>query len=514
MQFRSNLIDILLSNKDKIIASKKYTESEFEVFIAALMQAEKLRYEILEKIKIDNEIDVEKLAKEFKISRNAVGLNLEYLKEAGLLEFVGEVSEFYRSLEKKNDKLGVFPTILELKERNLCSGCGLCVSTCPTNAINFTNDVLEIDEGACIKCGLCYACCHRTFFPNLLNDVGVKKEKDDKFLKELNYYKEIYTAQTNDEQIKKVAQDGGVVTSLLKTAFLENLIDTALVVGELKDEFSLKPFPYLAFNEQELLNSGGTKYSNAHLLKILQQARARKSIAVVGTPCTMQALKKVAAYPLNKPLFDNIWIKIGIFCMESFDHAKIVEILKSKFQKKPEEIRKMNIHGGRFIIYDNEGKHHDIPIKNVKEYGRYGCFLCSDLTAEHADISIGFIGSDPDWSTVIIRSKRGLELFQKSSEHQLIKKKLIKETDENFTQLRKIARSKMKFYKEIPRQKMIEQDPVERSKNFLEVPQGLTPEMVRLETLRCLQCGNPSCIQGCPVNVNIPEFIRFLKLGK
>jgi glutamate synthase (NADPH/NADH) small chain len=80
--------------------------------------------------------------------------------------------------------------------------------------------------------------------------------------------------------------------------------------------------------------------------------------------------------------------------------------------------------------------------------------------------------------------------------------------------LSKIARSKIKLYKEIPRQKMIEQDPIERSKNFLEVPKGISLEMVKLETQRCLQCGNPLCVQGCPVNVNIPEFIKLLKLEK
>ncbi|MGB5911710.1 MAG: NADPH-dependent glutamate synthase [Promethearchaeia archaeon] len=61
---------------------------------------------------------------------------------------------------------------------------------------------------------------------------------------------------------------------------------------------------------------------------------------------------------------------------------------------------------------------------------------------------------------------------------------------------------------------MIEQDPKERIKNFDEVPFGLTEEMVKLEAQRCLQCGSPLCVKGCPVNINIPEFIRLLKLDK
>jgi glutamate synthase (NADPH/NADH) small chain len=514
MEIPTNLVQVLLNNKDKILESKKYNEKEFEMLIVSLRQAEALRAKILKKIKDQNKIDVEHLKKEIKISHDDLLLNLEYLKESGALEFIGEVSEFYRGIEKKNEKEGLFPNILVIKDKNICSGCGLCVSVCPTKAIKFTNDMLEVNDDFCIKCGLCYASCHRSFFPNVLIKNDAYNEKNAKFLKEFNYFKEIYSAQTNDELIKKVAQDGGVVTTLLKTAFRANLIDNALVVGELKNGSSLKPFPYYAQNESDLLKSGGTKYSNAHLLTILHESRNSKSIAIVGTPCVMQSLKKMSYYPLCKPFYDNIWIKIGIFCMESFDYEKMIQILKSEFQKDREEITKMNIHNGRFIIYDNNGEYYDVPIKRIKQYGRYGCFLCGDLTAEHADISVGSIGSEPGWSTVIIRTQKGLDLFERSLKHQLLKKKKVEDTDKNFIQLSKIAKYKIKSYKEIPRVKMIEQDPIVRSKNFLEVPQGLSLEMVKSETQRCLQCGNPLCVEGCPVNVDIPEVIRLLKLEK
>lgn len=64
------------------------------------------------------------------------------------------------------------------------------------------------------------------------------------------------------------------------------------------------------------------------------------------------------------------------------------------------------------------------------------------------------------------------------------------------------------------RPKMIEQDPSERIKNFAEVSLGLTEEMVELETQRCLQCENPLCVAGCPVNIKIPQFIKLLKEKK
>jgi len=60
------------------------------------------------------------------------------------------------------------------------------------------------------------------------------------------------------------------------------------------------------------------------------------------------------------------------------------------------------------------------------------------------------------------------------------------------------------------RAKMPEQDPDVRRRNFEEVPLGLTPEMAILEASRCLQCKKPLCVEGCPVSVKIPEFIRLI----
>lgn len=65
----------------------------------------------------------------------------------------------------------------------------------------------------------------------------------------------------------------------------------------------------------------------------------------------------------------------------------------------------------------------------------------------------------------------------------------------------------------IPRQKMSEQSPQERVKNFKEVPLGLTPELAVKEAQRCLQCKKAVCVAGCPVEVNIPAFVRLISEG-
>ena len=66
----------------------------------------------------------------------------------------------------------------------------------------------------------------------------------------------------------------------------------------------------------------------------------------------------------------------------------------------------------------------------------------------------------------------------------------------------------------VPRQKMPEQDPKVRVRNFEEVPTGYTDELAMTEAKRCIQCKKPGCVAGCPVDVNIPGFIGLIAEGK
>jgi glutamate synthase (NADPH/NADH) small chain len=60
---------------------------------------------------------------------------------------------------------------------------------------------------------------------------------------------------------------------------------------------------------------------------------------------------------------------------------------------------------------------------------------------------------------------------------------------------------------------MREQDPKARAANFSEVPLGYSPDEAKAEASRCLQCRKPLCVTGCPVNVQIPQFIKLIVSG-
>ena len=65
----------------------------------------------------------------------------------------------------------------------------------------------------------------------------------------------------------------------------------------------------------------------------------------------------------------------------------------------------------------------------------------------------------------------------------------------------------------IPPVDMPEQDPKERVNNLEEVPLGYTPEMAMLEARRCIQCKTAFCVEGCPVGIDIPGFIKLIEEG-
>ncbi len=60
---------------------------------------------------------------------------------------------------------------------------------------------------------------------------------------------------------------------------------------------------------------------------------------------------------------------------------------------------------------------------------------------------------------------------------------------------------------------MAEQPPAERIHNFDEVPYGYTPEQAMAEARRCLECKNPRCVEGCPVGIDIPGFLKLIAEG-
>jgi coenzyme F420 hydrogenase subunit beta len=298
-----------------------------------------------------------------------------------------------------------------------------------------------------MKCGLCFSVCPRSFSIEQACKTINKLDKNLKFSEKINGYINTFSASTTKDDIKKVRQDGGIVTSLLEYLLKNKVVDAIVAVKHSKDLW--KPEPVIVEDVKDLYKTSGTKYANASTLSIIDQTKKYENIAVVGVPCMMNALEKGTMLPSGLPFFKNIKYRIGLFCMESFPYSGVLSLINEKFQTDFNKVTKMDISGGKFIIYLDSGEDLKVPLKEVKSYARHNCHYCEDLTADYADISVGSIGSPSGWSTVITRNKKGEKLFKEVIKAGLIESKSLEEVKPGQPLLERIAGSKRKNCKPI-----------------------------------------------------------------
>ncbi|MCK4479549.1 MAG: Coenzyme F420 hydrogenase/dehydrogenase, beta subunit C-terminal domain, partial [Candidatus Lokiarchaeota archaeon] len=340
-----------------------------------------------------------------------------------------------------------FETVSIVFDSKVCCQCGWCSSICPVNAITVTADTLEIDDEICIKCGLCYSVCPRSFSIEQAGKSINKLDKSLKFSEKINGYINTYSASTTKDDIKKVRQDGGIVTAICEYLLKNKLVDAIVAVQHSEDKW--KPEPVIVDDLKDLYKTGGTKYANASTLAIIGKAKKYDKIAVVGTPCMMNAIEKSNLFPSGIPFFKNIKYKIGLFCMESFPYEGVLGLIKEQFNQDFNKVTKMDISGGKFIIYLDTGEDLRVPLKDVKSYARNNCHYCEDLTADYADISVGSIGSGSGWSSVITRNEKGEKIYKEAIKAGLIESKSLKEVKPGQFLLERIAGIKRKNCKSI-----------------------------------------------------------------
>ncbi|HOP09406.1 MAG TPA: Coenzyme F420 hydrogenase/dehydrogenase, beta subunit C-terminal domain [Candidatus Methanofastidiosa archaeon] len=292
----------------------------------------------------------------------------------------------------------------EVWYKGLCSGCSICTVVCPMKTILFVDGhpdtysycKSERDE---VPCGGCFSCCPR--LDTFLHKHGVGD------------YLRIVAAKARIEVSKK--QSGGAVTGILYNGLKRDLIDAVIMVGQ--DHTTLMTYSVAVTDSEKLLCHAGSKYvwytpSLTALRDIMEEGKYRR-IAVVGTPCVCQALRKMLNSDnsvLNK-LKDNIELIIGVFCTEIFDYDNAIKYLAEN-GIEPGDIKRIDIK--KDIIIDKyDGERVELPIG--EDLMREGCKFCLDFTAVDADISAGSIGSEEDYTTLIVRTNNG-EFFVNSAE--------------------------------------------------------------------------------------------------
>ena len=325
----------------------------------------------------------------------------------------------------------------------LCTFCGACAASCPPFSISVEEDTPKL-VSRCIACQMCYYSCTRVEFDQAAVDewlFGRGREGDEELI---GVHTGLYAVKSKDEDILKVCQNGGAATSLLLYALEEGIVDG--VVCTCSDE-KWTPRVFVATSREDLLKCAGTKYSpspNVFGVRLAVEEYALEKVALVGTPCHIEGLRKVQMSELrHEAVAEAVKFAVGLFCMGNYDYDALMKHLEKK-GVDVSVVTKFEISGGKFKAYGGTDLLLEESVKAVAKFYRSGCKVCTDFTAEFSDVSVGNVGTPDDWSTVIVRTKLGEELLKGAEEKGLVEVKPLEEFKPGLEAVLKLAKAKKK----------------------------------------------------------------------
>jgi coenzyme F420-reducing hydrogenase beta subunit len=300
------------------------------------------------------------------------------------------------------------PVFAELYDRvisppGICSGCGACILICPKDRLVFRDyrpEQVSGERGECPenregRCGLCVTVCPRLDRLNSVEESPSTKNPT-----------EMLAARSTDEALRERAQDGGLVSGLLRWGLDTHTWSSCL--GYARDE-AWQVQPLVVTDSRDVARASGSKYTYVPIhegLRLLQhQGRSSEPFAVVGPPCHVEAIRKLQK--LHSKHVRGLALTIGLFCTKAFSYERLI---RGRFVQgmgiSPGEVEKMDIRKGVFVIEMTSGSRHEIPLKELQDNGHPGCASCADFAAEGADISVGGLGIS-GWTMALTRTAAG-----------------------------------------------------------------------------------------------------------
>lgn len=232
-----------------------------------------------------------------------------------------------------------------------------------------------------------------------------------------------------------------------------------------------------------------------------------EKVAMVGTPCHMIAAAKMERFSdyLGESPLD---IKIGLFCMENFSYSYMKQLLE-QYDTEMKDVIECRVEKNYLWFYLTEDRLIKIPLKEAKRCMRKNCQVCMDFTSELSDISVGSVGSPEGWSTIIVRTEKGLELLKDAERDEYIKTKPLPES--GLKVIERLAKKKKKENKaEIQKRERVGRPVLYRRPMSEEELQeeirecqfsDLKGDVVDVGS--CVLCG--ACVLACPENIVVIE---------
>ena len=324
-----------------------------------------------------------------------------------------------------------------------CVQCGTCVAACPSDSIGVQprTGLPELVK-MCTGCSLCWDFCPRgglryeALWPPSTVAGGDERvaghaesgsaDPQGKITggppaAGLGAVLECYAVRSATRM--EGVQDGGAVTALLVGLLTAGTIDGALVSKPSDDPGEpWKGVPTIARTPAEVRAAAGSFYNQTMALSALDldgyDLPPRPRLAVVGTPCEVQGLRAMRArrWSTGAHRAEAVVLTIALLCTKSFDYEALVRReLAAKRRVDLERVRKVDVVRGRMLVEYADGERAvDEPIGAFHGASLKGCDECGDFLGRSADLSAGSVGSMDGWTSLLVRTERGRQAFDRA----------------------------------------------------------------------------------------------------
>lgn len=236
--------------------------------------------------------------------------------------------------------------------------------------------------------------------------------------------KDMHIARSTNSDILEKAENGGVITSLLKFALESKTVDAAIAIRARNgDRFD--GVPELITNPEALVNTAGSLHCTSpnisrFLKEYLNGAQSLK-VAIVVRPCDAMGIIELSKR--NKINLDNV-IMLGVNCTGTMSPSKSKKMMLEELEVNPDDVIFEDIEEDKLVIGLKDGTKKEASLTKLEEKGygrRDNCRRCDINIPVMADIACGKWGTIDKGSTFVeVLSQKGMELFQNAVKSGII----------------------------------------------------------------------------------------------
>lgn len=287
-----------------------------------------------------------------------------------------------------------------------CAGCGMCVAACSKQVLYWNGQEHPLLEERTKNLG---------YSRTTLDSCSFCQQLCEEVCPRLDRWLPLEAQTLMAARARGPVKSGhpnDVIRAIVAGGRSAGLLDGVIMLD--LDAWSLKPIARLAETVEEIVDNLGPQYLWAPVFEKVNEAvyeRRMENIAVIGTPCTAQAIRKLRASTNQRlrPYQQAIRLSVAVFCTGVYRPEMIDEILVKRMEVGRDQVRRIEVSPDRqwlqAWLWDNSVRR--IPRQQAESFTRLGCGACNDYLGESADLAIGTLGAPANTSSVIIRSQTG-----------------------------------------------------------------------------------------------------------